>query len=98
MTKYIFTDEALAHINNIRNYTRNKWGKRQTAAYLTKLSQTLKQLAENPQIGTKRDQEVGYTIYSFPVLSHTIYYQTHDDHILIVAVLHQSMTPEIHLR
>lgn len=97
MTKYIFTDEALGHINNIRNYTRNKWGKRQTEIYLTKLSQTLKQLAENPLIGTKCGQEVSYEIYRFPTLSHTIYYQTYDDHILIVAVLHQSMTPEIHL-
>ncbi|WP_225318840.1 type II toxin-antitoxin system RelE/ParE family toxin [Cellvibrio sp. KY-GH-1] len=58
------------------------------------LRSALNQLAENPLMGTLRcsaDQ-----IYSFPYVSHMVYYQTQKDHIIILAVLHQSMTPEIH--
>lgn len=95
MAKFILADEAITHINNIRDYTRNRWGKQQVKQYVDSLRAYLNQLAENPLMGTLRfkDEE----IYSFPCLSHTVYYVQQKDCIVILAILHQSMTPEIHL-
>lgn len=95
MAKFILTDEAIAHINNIRDYTRNKWGKQHVKQYLGSLRSVLNKLAENPLMGTLRFKEDG--IYSFPYVSHTIYYAVQKEQIIILAILHQSMTPEIHL-
>jgi len=95
MAKFILTDEAIAHINNIRDYTRNRWGKQQVKQYLDSLRVSLNQLAENPLMGTLRFKEE--SIYSFPSASHTVYYVQKKDYIVIMAILHQSMTPEIHL-
>lgn len=95
MAKFILTDEAAEHINNIRDYTRNRWGNQQVKQYLNSLRFSLNQLAENPSMGTLRFKEEG--IYSFPCLSHTVYYIQQKDCIVILAILHQSMTPELHL-
>ncbi len=95
MTKFILTDEAITHINNIRDYTRNRWGKQQVKQYLGSLRSFLNQLAENPLMGTLRFKEEG--IYSFPCGSHTVYYIQQKNCIVILAILHQSMTPELHL-
>ena len=95
MAKFILTDEAVTNINNIRDYTRNRWGKQQLKQYLDTLRASLNQLAENPLMGILRFKEDG--IYSFPSASHTIYYMMQKDSTVILAILHQSMTPEIHL-
>jgi toxin ParE1/3/4 len=95
MTKYILTDEAMAHINNIRDYTRNRWGKQQVRQYLSSLRESLNQLSENPLMGALRFKEEN--IYSFSCASHTVYYTIQKECIVILAILHQSMTPEIHL-
>ena len=95
MAKFILTDEAVTHINNIRDYTRNRWGKQQVKQYLGSLRASLNQLAENPSMGTLRFKEEG--TYSFPCASHMVYYIQKKDCIVILAILHQSMTPEIHL-
>ena len=96
MGKLILTDEAIEHINNIRNYTRNRWGKQQVKQYLHSLRTSLHQLAQNPLMGTLQFKEEG--IYSFPCGSHSVYYIQQKDCIVILAVLHQSMVPELHLR
>jgi len=95
MAKFILTDEAVTHINNISDYTRNRWGKQQVKQYLDSLRASLNQLAENPLMGTLRFKEEG--IYSFPYVSHMVYYIQQKDCIVVLAILHQSMTPEIHL-
>ena len=95
MAKFILTDEVITHINNIRDYTRNRWGKQQVKQYVDSLRASLNQLAENPLMGTLRFKEE--SIYSFPCVSHTVYYILQKDCIVILAILHQSMTPKIHL-
>lgn len=95
MGKFILTDEAVAHINNIRDYTRTRWGKQQVKQYLGSLRLSLSQLAGNPLLGTLRFKDDG--IYSFPTASHTVYYTIKKDEIVVLAILHQSMTPELHL-
>jgi len=95
MGKFILTDEAVTHINNIRNYTRSRWGKQQVKQYLNNLRNSLNQLAENPLIGTLRFKEDN--IYSFPCGRHFVYYTIQANNIVVLALLHQSMIPEMHL-
>lgn len=96
MGKFIFTDEAALHIKSISQYTRNKWGNKQQQQYLDALRTTLHTLADNPLMGSLRFNDNG--IYNFPYASHSIYYQIHKDCIVVIAILHQSMTPEVHLK
>lgn len=97
MANYVFTDEAQEHINNIRSYTRNKWGKQQAKNYLSALRLILGQLAENPLMGTQRFSDIDDGIYSFPHSSHMIYYRTQKNLLIVIAVLHQNMAPENHV-
>lgn len=96
MGRLIFTDEAASHIKSISQYTRNKWGNKQHKQYLDALRTTLHTLAENPLMGNLRFSDEG--IYNFLYASHSVYYQIQKDCIVIIAILHQSMTPELHLK
>nr|WP_258090559.1 type II toxin-antitoxin system RelE/ParE family toxin [Serratia liquefaciens] len=50
-----------------------------------------------PGIGQHRVEDPGTGVYSFPYLSHMIYYATANSEITILAVLHQSRVPAKHL-
>jgi hypothetical protein len=65
--------------------------------YLKKLTK-IELLAQNPKSGIDRTNELGENIRSALVGSHTIYYEYDGEMLTIQAVLHQAMTPEIHLR
>ncbi|HGM4960174.1 type II toxin-antitoxin system RelE/ParE family toxin [Serratia liquefaciens] len=54
-------------------------------------------MAEIPGIGQHRVEDPGTGVYSFPYLSHMIYYATANSEITILAVLHQSRVPAKHL-
>lgn len=97
MTRLIFTDEARQDLLGIRQYTQNKWGISQAQAYICELRTTLKRLQEWPLIGVDRSDELGAGIYSFPHVSHMIYYTQQGDDLVILALLHQSMIPARHL-
>ena len=50
-----------------------------------------------PGMGHHRSDDFGEDIYSFPYVSHMIYYNTQDSGIVVLAVLHQSRVPIKHL-
>lgn len=58
--------------------------------YLVRLRQCLTNLAEIPGIGQHRVEDLGTGVYSFPYVSHMIYYATANSEITILAVLHQA--------
>lgn len=94
---YKLTGEAQRDIIEIRDYTSKNWGAKQSRAYLRKLQVVLSQLAEMPGMGQHRIGDVGENIYSFPYISHMIYYCAQDTNIVVLAVLHQSRVPTKHL-
>ncbi|WP_323816556.1 type II toxin-antitoxin system RelE/ParE family toxin [Cellvibrio sp. NN19] len=96
MGKFLLTDESVEHLKAIANYSRKTWGIQQQKQYLSGLRSVLSQLSETPLMGTLRF--TAEHIYSFPYVSHMIYYRIQQDQIIILAVLHQSMTPEVHLK
>ncbi|WP_261159297.1 type II toxin-antitoxin system RelE/ParE family toxin [Serratia liquefaciens] len=89
--------EAQSDIREIRDYTLSNWGIQQSTDYLVRLRQVLTNLTEMPGIGQHRVEDPGNGVYSFPYLSHMIYYATANSEITILAVLHQSRVPAKHL-
>ena len=97
MLKRLITDIAKAHMNDIRRFTKDQWGTAQSIKYMQEISDKIGLLAQRPQIGIDRSTDLGDGIRSYFVGGHTIYYR-HDSKLLVVyAILHQSMTPQVHL-
>jgi toxin ParE1/3/4 len=53
-------------------------------------------LAETPSIGIHRP-EVGARVFSFPHVSHVIYYIQQENQVVVFGVLHKRMVPLNHL-
>lgn len=96
MTAYRFTPDAQTDLIEIRRYTLKQWGAEQSKKYLLELRQTIRVLSETPTMGKQR-HEVGIDVFSFPYVSHVIYYIVNKQQIVIFGVLHKSMLPLIHL-
>ena len=97
MASYRLTGEAQSDILEIRDYTLSNWGIQQSRDYLVRLRQGLTNLTEIPGIGQHRVEDLETGVYSFPYVSHMIYYATANSEITILAVLLQSRVPAKHL-
>ncbi len=96
MTRYILSPAAQSSLINIKKHSIEAFGIKQTRSYLRAINQKLRDLAENPAIGIRRDEiKAGYC--SAFVGSHTIYFRITSDGIEVIDVLHQSMEPFKHL-
>jgi len=96
MTTFRLTPDAKEDLIKIRRYTIKQWGIKQSQKYLSDLRQTIKLLAETPSLGKSR-LDVGSYVFSFPHVSHVIYYFAHKQKIVVFGVLHKSMVPQNHL-
>lgn len=96
MVAYRFTRDAQTDLIEIRRYTLRQWGLEQSKKYLLGLRQTIKVLSETPTIG-KQCHEVGNNVFSFPHVSHVIYYTIDKNQLVVFGVLHKSMVPLLHL-
>ena len=96
MLNYRLTSDAQSDLINIRNYTLEHWGRQQSQKYLTGIRQTIRLLSETPTIG-KRRPDVALDVFSFPHVSHVIYYTLHERQLIVFGVLHKSMVPSNHL-
>ncbi len=97
MARLIFTDEAKHDLLGIRQYTEKRWGKAQAKTYLQDIRSSLHLLSERPNLASKRDEDLGAGVLSYPCGSHMIYFQIEQDDLLVLAILHQNMVPERHL-
>lgn len=91
------TPDAKTDLINIRQYTVQHWGRQQSTKYLSELRRTIRLLIETPTMGIKRP-DVGSNIFSFPHVSHMIYYTFNKVQLVVIAVLHQSMIPLNHIQ
>lgn len=96
MPAYRFTADAQSDLIKIRRYTLKQWGSVQSKKYLSELRQTIGLLSETPTIGKQRS-DISSDVFSFPHVSHVIYYMLHKKQLLVFGVLHKSMVPGIHL-
>jgi toxin ParE1/3/4 len=77
-------------------YTFERWDATQADKYLDELDRGIQQLANNPEIGAKRDAvREGYRVLF--VNSHAMYYTITSAAVHIIRVLHSQMDPEQHL-
>ena len=90
MARYKLSPLAQEDIKAIRGYSNKRWGKEKTSVYLSNLRQRLCWLANNPQLGTIRDEvKEGYR--SFLEGEHTIFYRIVGKNIEIIGIPHQRM-------
>lgn len=99
MSLYQFTKQSAQDLIQIRRFTLEHWGPKQSMDYLERLRKTLELLSEMPLIGKNCLPDLGKDIYRFPFSSHMIYYLIiSETEIVITALLHQSMVPGKHLK
>ncbi len=96
MSRFHLTAGAKSDFLEIRSYTIKNWGFQQAEKYIDELYNTIVTLSENPFIGTEHS-DVSNNTFSFPHVSHVIYYKIHGRNIIMFAVLHKGMVPHIHL-
>jgi toxin ParE1/3/4 len=80
----------------IWRYSARQWDEQQADQYLDQLDKAIQNLAENPDLGVKRD----YIREGYRVLfagRHAIYYTAMKGAIRIVRVLHAQMDPDRYL-
>ena len=93
---YQFTEKAERDLEGIIDYTVQQWGASQADTYLDGLKTRAQLLADNPDLGNKREA-LYEGLLSFPFESHILYYMKQPRGITIVRVLHQNMDPLKHL-
>lgn len=90
MPAYTLTSQADRDLEEIWDYTDQKWGRTQACAYLTRLEDRMRVLADNPSRGRKRLEVSGMPM-SFHEGKHMIFYRPTEDGIEVLRVLHDSM-------
>jgi len=96
MPNFHLTPDAESDLIEIRNFTTKQWGGQQSQKYLSDLRKTILLLAEAPSLGKARP-DVGTDIFSFPYVSHVIYYVVQKLKLIVFAVFHKHMVPVNHL-
>ena len=93
MSGYHLTEAAKNDLLEISAYTKKTWGREQERVYRETMREALRMIAENPEIGQKRD-ELAEGLRSFPVGHHIAYYLERGDEILVARILHPAMDRE----
>ena len=96
MTGYVISPRAQADIEDIWDYTAERWRDDQAARYIRALQAAIETIAADPQRGRSCEQiRAGYRKYSAG--SHVIFFRMSAGGIDAVRVLHQRMDFERHL-
>ncbi len=89
MDKYILSKKSQEDIESIYDYGKYRFGENLAIQYLIELKNCFENLSQNPEIGKKRN-EIKQGLYSFPFISHVIFYRILRNHVRIVRILHGS--------
>ena len=96
MSGYTLTPRAKTDIDDIWNYSEERWGLEQAKRYIRELQRAMETVARDPKRARSCDDiRPGYRRFS--VGSHIIFFVTTGDKIEIIRVLHQRMDFEQHL-
>jgi toxin ParE1/3/4 len=89
MAKYKLSETAQKQIRQIRIYTTENWGAKQSLKYTKALFDKFAELNKNPKIGKDRSY-MSPNLRSFPEGSHVIFYEAKKSYIEVVAILHEN--------
>lgn len=97
MSQYLLSPAAQADLEQIWDYTRDRWGVDQAEEYLRELQRAIEHAAANPRIGRACDEiRPGYR--KLAAGSHTLFYRVTAKAVIdVVRVLHQRMDVDRHL-
>jgi len=89
MNHYILSQKTHDDIDDIYEFGVGKFGEDQALEYLIGLRTHFQFLLKNPHIGKNR-HEIKEGLFSFPYVSHIVFYRIFKNHIRIVRILHGS--------
>jgi toxin ParE1/3/4 len=96
MSGYILSPRAQADIDEIWDYTADRWDIDQADHYVGEIRRAVETVADDPRKGRPCDHlRVGYRKY--PIGAHVLFFRLVTDGIEVVRILHQRMDFERHL-
>ena len=97
MPAFRLSAKSIEDLKSIGRFTLKSWGREQRNIYLLKLDDSFHLLADQPHLGSARDDiREGYRVYH--VGRHLIFYRQKSTGIEIIRILHDRMDVEIHLK
>lgn len=88
MSSYNLSSKADSDIDDIVDYTLERWGESQTHDYVTELLQFLETLSDSPEIG-RSAAEYAPPLKRYNFKAHTIFYEPTKNGIFVVRILGQ---------
>lgn len=97
MSRYLLSPAAQADLDQIWDYTCDRWGVDQAEEYLRELQRAIERAAATPRIGRDCDEtRPGYR--KLPAGSHVLFYRVGPEDVIdVVRILHQRMDVDRHL-
>jgi toxin ParE1/3/4 len=97
VSRYLLSPAAQADLEQIWDYTCQRWDVDQADEYLRELQHAIERAAANPRIG-RACEEIRPGYRKLAAGSHTLYYQVTAEGVVdVVRVLHQRMDVDRHL-
>ena len=96
MAEYRLRPKARSDIDAIWDYTVKTWGVHQARSYIAGLRDVCADLAENPNLGKRRD-ELHKGLHVYPFAKHLVFYFSINKGVDVVRILHGSMDTQRHL-
>lgn len=91
MAKVILRQKAIDDLNDIWDYTFEKWSENQADKYYATLKLTCKEIGENPEFG-REYAEISRSLLGLKSGKHIIFYQIiSEDEIEVIRILHERM-------
>lgn len=91
MVKVILRQEAIDDLNNIWDYTFEKWSENQADKYYATIKLACNGIGENPDVGKEYDG-IGKNLLGLKSGKHIIFYQPlSEDKIEVIRILHERM-------
>jgi toxin ParE1/3/4 len=95
MSGYVLSPRAQADLDEIWNYTTERWDEDQADRYIFDIREAIETIARDPRRGRACDYiRSGYRKY--PAGSHMLFFRVIHDGIDVVRILHQNMDFERH--
>ena len=91
MAKVVFRQEAIDDLNDIWDYTLEKWSENQADKYYATIKLACKGIGENPEIG-KEYSEINRNLLGLKSGKHIIFYHLiSENEIEVIRILHERM-------
>lgn len=95
MSQVHYSQAAISDIDQIWDYTFERWGVEQAERYTRELRDTCKDLAESRKSGRPVHERAGYFRYS--IARHVVFFKEQGNGIVVMRILHERMDLVRHL-